>query len=49
MNRFAINLVGDKAKMIDEILEFNEAFVKNHAYEKYITNKYPLYLVWIPG
>lgn len=26
---------------IDEILEFNEGFVKDRGYEKYITNKYP--------
>ncbi len=27
--------------MIDKILAFNEKFVKNKGYEKYITNKYP--------
>lgn len=27
--------------MIDELLRFNKAFVKNKGYEKYITNKYP--------
>jgi carbonic anhydrase len=41
MNRSAVNLAGDESKMIDDILEFNEAFVKNNGYEKYITNKYP--------
>lgn len=27
--------------MIDEIMKYNEAFVKNNEYEKYITSKYP--------
>ena len=27
--------------MIDELLSFNETFVKNKGYEQYITNKYP--------
>lgn len=27
--------------MLEEILEFNQAFVKNKGYEKYLTNKYP--------
>lgn len=27
--------------MIDEILKYNEEFVKNKGYEKFITNKYP--------
>ena len=27
--------------MIDEILQYNKAFVKNKSYEKYITSKYP--------
>lgn len=27
--------------MLEEILKFNEEFVKNKGYEKYLTNKYP--------
>lgn len=27
--------------MIDEIMKYNEAFVKNNEFEKYITSKYP--------
>lgn len=27
--------------MIDEIMKYNEAFVQNNEYEKYITSKYP--------
>ena len=30
-----------EGKMIDELLSFNETFVKNKGYEQYITNKYP--------
>lgn len=38
--------------MIDELLEYNRAFVEKKGYEKYLTNKYPdkrllLLLVWI--
>ena len=29
--------------MIDDILEFNKKFVESKGYEKYITNKYPLF------